>query len=253
MPTRDTLTQYLNKLLEVAEFRDFCPNGLQVEGKQQINKVIVGVTACKALLVEAAQQEADGIIVHHGLFWKGDDFSITGIKKDRLQTLFHADMNLWAYHLPLDCHLQLGNNAQLGKRLNLRDITSHDIDGVKNLFWSARLEQPMSAIDLKQHLGQNLGQTPIYLGNNLKQLVTTIGWCSGAAQKYITEAKAMQLDAFFSGEASEQSFHLAREYDLHYFACGHHATERYGVQALAENLTEQFSIETIFVDVPNPI
>ncbi len=247
------LTHHLNQYLAVDNFRDHCPNGLQVEGKSSVKRVVLGVTACQALIDAAIAQNADGIIVHHGLFWKGDEQAVVGYHKNRLQALLENGINLWGYHLPLDCHPELGNNAELAKRLAFENIQSFSVDGVENLLWLSSGIKPISIEHLIQKIVSQLDQRPVYLGNQLSGSVTKIAWCTGAAQKYIVEAKKLGAELFISGEASEQTFHLARELDIHYLACGHHATERYGVQSLGQYIQQQFDIEVEYIDIPNPI
>lgn len=253
MIERDQLSKFVATTLNTHAFKDYCPNGLQVEGKRQINKLVVGVTACQALIDAAIEEQADGILVHHGLFWKGDPQPLVGHKQRRIKALLSQDINLWGYHLPLDCHPELGNNAQLAARLPVKNVTSYPIDGIDDLLWCGQLQPALSVQNLSKLIERKLEHKPLYLGGDQEQLVTKIAWCSGAAHKYIEQAKALGAELFLSGEVSEQTLHLAKELDIHYLACGHHATERYGVQALAEVLSRQFDIETIFIDIPNPV
>lgn len=253
MADRNQVTRYLDSRLKIDSFKDFCPNGLQIEGKQKLNKLIVGVTANQALIDSALERNADGIIVHHGLFWKGDSYPLVGIKRNRIKPLLEQDINLWAYHLPLDCHLELGNNVQLAKLLGLKNIVSYEVDGVADLLWLGELSDEQNVQQFSEQIKNKLNHQPLYLGNGVQQKITTIAWCSGAAQKYIVQAKALGADLFFSGEVSEQTTHLAHELDIHYLACGHHATERYGVQALANELKQKFQLMIDYVDIVNPV
>jgi dinuclear metal center YbgI/SA1388 family protein len=254
MVKRDTLQQFIAQTLSINSFKDYCPNGLQVEGKSEIKNIIVGVTLNQALIEKAVEQQADAIIVHHGLFWKGESYPVTGIKKHRLSTLLKHDINLYGYHLPLDCHPQLGNNAQLALKLGFQNVDAYEVDGISNLLWMAELEKPLAIDALQAQMADVFQQPSQYLGRVQQANVQKIAWCSGAAQKYITHAKELGADLYFSGEVSEQTLHLAIELDIHYLVCGHHATERYGVQALGTVIAKQFDgVNVSFIDIPNPI
>lgn len=253
MIERDQLSVYLDGFLNVSLFNDYTTNGLQVEGKQAIQHIVSGVTASEALIQEASTLNACALLVHHGYFWKGENPLITGIKKNRLRSLLMKNINLFAYHLPLDCHPILGNNAKLGTMLGFQDIQSLSVGGVPDLLWYGRLPNAASPDSLIKKCKQVLKQKPLYLSSFTQKEIKTIAWCTGGAERYIEEAKGLGVDAYITGEYSEQSMHLARELDIHFFGCGHHATERYGVQALGEHLAEQFDIKHTFVDIPNPV
>ena len=242
------LTSYLNQLLQVSNFNDYCPNGLQVTGVTEINKIITGVTACQALLDVAVKKQADTILVHHGYFWRGEDPCITNIKRQRIATLLAHNLNLFAYHLPLDAHALYGNNAQLGLRLGIKVKAIHD----NGLFYVGVLPQSLTATQLQQHLARVLHRQPQYISGN-DEKISTIAWCTGAGQDFIEKAKLYGVDAYISGEISERTFHLARELGIHYFAAGHHATERYGVQALGAHLAGKYNLTVEFVDIKNPV
>ena len=246
---REELTRYLDKLLEAGRFRDYCPNGLQVEGRREVERVVAGVTATQALLDAAVACRADAILVHHGWFWRGEDGRVTGLRKERLQKLLANDLNLIAYHLPLDSHPDLGNNAQLAKRLGW---IAEDRFGEQEVGWLGCCDEPLSVAVIAGRVGQVLQRTPLLIGDG-KRLVRRVGWCSGAAQDLFEEAIARGVDLYLSGEISEQTVHLARESGVAYLAAGHHASERYGVQALAEHLAEHFGLSCEFVDIDNPI
>ena len=246
---RDELTRYLEELLDVPKFRDYCPNGLQVEGCAEVGRIVAGVTASQALLDAAVERRADAVLVHHGYFWRGEDGRVTGIRKKRLATLLGHDINLFAYHLPLDAHPELGNNAQLARRLGWR---AEGRFGEQDIAWLGSLEEPLAAGDLARRMASVLGREPQLVGPAERQ-VRRIGWCSGGAQGYFEQAIALGVDAYVSGEISEQTVHLARESGVAYLACGHHATERFGAQALAGHLAERFGLECEFVDIPNPV
>lgn len=246
------LAAYTNRLLDVERFSDYCPNGLQVEGRAEVATLVSGVTASQALLEAAIEAGADVLLVHHGWFWKGDDPCITGMRRRRLQTALDAGLGLLAYHLPLDAHPELGNNAQLAQVLGFRQTERFGDDRGMQLGFAGELPATMSADALGGHLEACLGRVPLHIAGAANN-ITRVGWCTGAAQSYIDAAAGLGLDAFISGEISEQTVHVARECGIHYFAAGHHATERYGVQALGQHLAGQFGIDHRFIDVDNPV
>lgn len=246
---RRELCAYLDATLDAARFRDYCPNGLQVEGRADINKVVCGVTASQALIDEAIRQGADALVVHHGWFWKGEDGRVTGMRKARMAALLKHDINLIAYHLPLDAHGELGNNAQLAR------VAGWLVEGrfaEQDIGFYGRTAERQSAAAVAAHLHQVLGRQPLLVGNGERE-VARIAWCTGGAQGYFEQAIAVGADLFVSGEISEQTTHLARESGVPYIAAGHHATERYGVQALAQRLTDVFGIQCRYVEVENPV
>lgn len=242
------IVNYLAKLLAVDEFSDYCPNGLQVEGKQQLNKIITGVSACQQLLDAAVKANAQAVLVHHGYFWANEDPRIIGIKKQRLAALLKHDINLLAYHLPLDMHLKYGNNVQLAKVLEF-NIDAHR--NKTNIF-TGKLKQPMSAAALAQHIKHKLKREPLHIAGATRP-IKTIAWCTGGAQDYITQLAELNVDAYLTGEVSERTVHIARELGIHFFAAGHHATERYGIKALGEHLAAKFKLQCEFVDIDNPV
>ncbi|MDD2884582.1 MAG: Nif3-like dinuclear metal center hexameric protein [Dechloromonas sp.] len=245
----EELTRYLDSLLEPAKFRDYCPNGLQVEGGGEISRIVAGVTASQSLLDVAVDRGAQAILVHHGYFWKGEDGRVTGLRKRRLQTLLRHDISLLAYHLPLDAHPTLGNNAQLA---GLTGWLPEGRFGEQDIGWYGRLEQPCVLLELAAQLTALLGRQPLLIGDGARQ-IRRIAWCSGGAQSYFEQAIALGVDAYLSGEISEQTVHLANESGVAYIAAGHHATERYGVKALAGHLATQFGLDCQFVDINNPV
>lgn len=253
MIERHKLVAYLNQLLDAASFSDYCANGLQIEGKGQISRIMTGVSACMKLLEQAQMWKADAILVHHGYFWKGEPPEITGTRYQRVAKIIKSDMNLLAYHLPIDCHLTLGNNAKLGEVLELEQVRAHAVDGVNNLLWSGELKGALSIADLSKLLALKIGQKPLHLPGRVSGSIKTLAWCSGAAHKYASHAKRLGADAFITGEVSEQTLHLADEENIHVFACGHHATERFGIRALGEHLQARFGVIHHFHDVPNPV
>lgn len=241
------LVAYCNQLLETGRFSDYCPNGLQIQGNETIGSIVSGVTACQELIDEAINLKADCLLVHHGFFWKGESSVLTGIKYRRIKSLICHDINLLAYHLPLDAHKTLGNNVMLAKKLGLK------IDGYfadNDIALIASIER-QSGETFAHHLSHVLGRQALHIPSERK--LEKVALCTGAAQSYIEQAVAEGADAFISGEISENTWHLARENNIHYFAAGHHATERYGVQALGDHLAERFELEHIFVDKYNPV
>lgn len=252
MLKRDHLLSVLDGELQPQRFRDYSPNGLQVEGRDQIRRLVTGVTACQALIDAAIVEEADALLVHHGYFWKNEDPRVRGMKKQRLQSLLRHDISLFAYHLPLDAHPQLGNNAQLARRLGLHVDGGLEAENPLSIGNVGRLEEPMSAADFAAHVEAVLGREALHIGDGQDE-IETLAWCTGAAQGFIEQAQARGVDAYLSGEISEPTTHFARETGIHYFACGHHATERYGVQAVGEWLANEYGVEHIFIDIDNPV
>ncbi len=252
MVTLKALLDYTNSLLSIDRFADYCPNGLQVEGSANITRLVSGVTASLELIEAAIEAQADAIMVHHGYFWKGEDACVTGMKRARLQRLLGTDTSLLAYHLPLDAHPQLGNNAQLAERLGFQPQGSFGNDAGLSLAQYGTLSQPLAATALGVLIDERLGRTPLHVPGRAAS-IHTVGWCTGAAQSYIDAAVEEGLDAFISGEISEQTVHVARECGIHYYAAGHHATERDGIRALGQHLAEHFSIDHRFIDIDNPV
>lgn len=248
-----TIVDYCNDLLRINEFKDYCPNGLQVEGASEVNRIICGVTACQDLIEAAVEKQADAILVHHGYFWKNEEAVITGIKRKRIQRLLENGISLLAYHLPLDAHEEYGNNITLAQQLDI-NVNDYVQQGpARGLLWNGELAAKMTAVEFALHIEQKLGRKPLHLPDAADKPIQSIGWCTGGAQHYIENAAEMGLDAFISGEVSEQTFHQAKELDIHYFAAGHHATESYGVQALADHLSNKYAIQAEFIDIHNPV
>ena len=252
MMTRTKCLSYLETLLEPGRFQDYCPNGLQVAGKEQIDTLMTGVTASQDLIDAALDMRADAILVHHGFFWRGEDPRVIGVKQRRLKQLLINDINLIVYHLPLDGHPTLGNNAQLARLLGLKSDSTILGTGEPAIGLSGHFSLPKTIPEFVSDLNQSLGRTPLVIKGHDRPM-KTIGWCTGAAQGYIEQAAEMGLDAYLSGEVSEQTAHLARELGINYFAAGHHATERYGVAALGAHLSDKFEIQHQFIDIDNPV
>ena len=243
------LVDYTRQLLQVERYADYCPNGLQLEGRASINKIVSGVTASMALLESAKNAGADAILVHHGYFWKNEDATIVGLKRNRIKFLLENNISLLAYHLPLDAHPELGNNAQLAQKLSL-EVTSWQ--GNQGLVGLGILPSAPSLKDFSQHVENKLQRTPLVIGD-MNKSIKNVAWCTGGAQGYMQDAIDLGVDVFISGEVSEQTYHLARESSVAFIAAGHHATERYGVQALGEHLAQHFGIEHEYIEVDNPI
>ena len=246
---RKELELYLNDLLQAARFRDYCPNGLQVQGRETVTHIVTGVTASLALIEAAIDAHADAILVHHGYFWKGEDGRVVGQKHARLKRLFAHDLNLFAYHLPLDAHPELGNNAQLGALLG---IEPQGRFGDDELGWIGTLPEATTLGAFAETVTARLDRVPLVIGE-ADRPVRTVGWCTGGAQGWFDAAVAAGVDVYLSGEASEQTTHLARESGVAYIGAGHHATERGGVRALGNHLAERFGVRHTFIDIPNPV
>ncbi|WP_193726067.1 Nif3-like dinuclear metal center hexameric protein [Pseudomethylobacillus aquaticus] len=243
------LLDYTGQLLQPTQFQDYCPNGLQVAGKPMVSKVVTGVTASMALLEAAQAAGADAILVHHGYFWRGEDACIRGIKKARLKFLLAHDINLLAYHLPLDAHAEFGNNMQLGQHLGLQGIS---LGSGQSMLATGDLLLPQTLADFCLEIGRRLGRAPQVIGDVGRE-IRRVAWCTGAAQGFFEQAIALGVDAYISGEISEPTVHLARESGVAYIAAGHHATERYGVQALGAELARRYELEHQFIDIDNPV
>jgi len=241
------LVGYCDERLQAATFDDYCPNGLQVDAGAEVNRIVSGVTASLAQIEAAAEAGADLLLVHHGYFWKGEAAPLTGMKGRRVRRLIQSGVSLLAYHLPLDAHSELGNNAGLGRALEIQGAPLVD----KSLVWGGELEAPVEASDFADLIGERLQREPLVL--NPGRPIHKVAWCTGAAQGYISQAADAGYDAFVSGEVSEQTLHLARELGIAYFAAGHHATERFGVMALGAELEQQFGLPHRFIDVDNPV
>ncbi|HIJ23381.1 MAG: Nif3-like dinuclear metal center hexameric protein [Gammaproteobacteria bacterium] len=247
---RNQLVESLNALLEIDRYRDYAPNGLQVEGRDEINTIVTAVTASQNVIDAAIERKADLLLVHHGYFWKGEELRIVGLKQQRLKKLLEHEINLVAYHLPLDGHIQLGNNAQWGQRLGC------EIKGTleqAELVCQGEFEQPLTLDQLSEKVAAGLeGRPPLVIAGH-QHPIQRIGWCSGGAQDYLVHAAEAGLDAYLSGEVSERTYHEAMELGICYLACGHHATERGGVMALGEWVREQYGLECHFIDESNPV
>jgi dinuclear metal center YbgI/SA1388 family protein len=246
---RKDLDDYLDQYLEVAKFRDYCPNGLQVEGRPHVDRLLTGVTASLALLEAAVDMKADAVLVHHGYFWRGEDPRIIGTRRRRIALLLEHEINLYAFHLPLDAHPEIGNNAALARTLGLEPSGRF---GDQDLGWHGELDDALTLEDLAMRIEDRLQRKPLVIGDSTRQ-VRRIAWCTGAAQGYIEDAARCGVDAYVSGEISEQTVHFARESGVAYIAAGHHATERYGVQALGTHLAARFKLAHEFVDIDNPV
>jgi len=248
MAARGEIESFLDTLLDAGRFKDYGPNGLQVEGKPEVLKIVSGVTASRAFIEAAIQARADAVLVHHGLFWRGQDGRITGWLKQRLELLLAHGINLFAYHLPLDAHAEFGNNAQLGARMQWEAQARF---GDQDLGVIGTLAQAGSLTELAEVLQRSLGRVPTAVPGDRRQL-QRVAWCTGGAQGYFEAAIAAGADVYVTGEISEPQAHLARETGVAFIACGHHATERFGAPAVAAHLARHFGLEHQFVDIDNP-
>ncbi|WP_201628583.1 Nif3-like dinuclear metal center hexameric protein [Psychrobacter maritimus] len=257
------LTEFCDEYLSAPAFKDYAPNGLQVDGGRPIQRIVTGVTACEALIDAAIADNADAILVHHGYFWKGEPAPITGMKGQRIRKLMQHGISLIGYHLPLDAHPRIGNNAKLAELLDMSIIgalyptESHPVGNIATC-------TPQSAQSLITQITEVLGRLPLHISAHYQtsdtnqsdgqndRLIERVGICTGGAQDMIEQAALMGCDAFISGEISERTTHIARELGIDYFACGHHATERGGIQALGELVAEQFGLPVTFIDIDNP-
>ncbi len=238
------LKQYLDTLLAIDDFADYCPNGLQVQGKTSVNNVITGVSSNLALIEKAINLNADAILVHHGFFWKNEPVQLIGAKRQKIALLLKHNINLYAYHLPLDAHIKFGNNITLGYKLDIKNPTPV----ANSLLWQGMLK--ISLTEFEQKINKTLARKPLIVGAK-KDKINSIAWCSGGAQNMINEAINLNVDAYLSGEISEQTPYIALENNIAYISAGHHATERYGVQALGQHLSEKFTLSHQFIDIDN--
>jgi dinuclear metal center YbgI/SA1388 family protein len=246
------LEALLNEELKPGSIKDYCPNGLQVEGCREVKKIVTGVTASQDLIEQAIERQADALLVHHGYFWKGEPEPIRGMKGKRLKSLIQNDINLYAYHLPLDIHPTLGNNAKLAELLGL--VTTGGLEGhPQSVAMYGELPESISAVEFANRIESVLSRRPLHIASRSNQVIKTVGWCTGGGQDYIELAAAQGLDAFISGEISERTTYVARELGIHYYSAGHHATERYGVKALGEWLAENHGFDVEFIDIDNPV
>lgn len=247
----NTLVEEADRYLGSTKIQDYCPNGLQVEGRPQVMRIVSGVTASQALLDAAVDARADLVLVHHGYFWKGENPCVVGMKQRRLKTLLKHDISLLAYHLPLDLHAEVGNNVQLARQLEITVEGPLDPADSRVVGLIGSLPEPLHPRDFARRVQEVLGREPLLIEGSEK--IRRVGWCAGGGQGYIDRAIAAGVDLYISGEASEQTVHSARENDISFIAAGHHATERYGVQALGEYLARRFALEHVFIDCPNPV
>ncbi|ATF10387.1 Hypothetical protein BTN50_1972 [Candidatus Enterovibrio altilux] len=243
----------LNVFLKTHVIKDYCPNGMQVEGTSNVKKIVTGVTACQELIDEAISHTADAILVHHGYFWRGEPEPLKGMKFRRIKALIENNINLYAYHLPLDVHPEVGNNTQLAALLEI-DIKGSMEDGNPQsvAIWG-EMSKPMSVTAFTAHIQQRLHRMPLYIDGRIFNDIKRVGWSSGGGQGFIDLAASKGLHAFISGEVSERTTFSAREQGIHYFGAGHHATERYGVKALGEWLSSNHGIDVTFIDIDNPV
>lgn len=252
---RDELESWLNTTLQVSRFRDYAPNGLQVEGTPQVRHIVTGVTASQDLIQAAIQRGADTILVHHGWFWKNENPCVVGPKRERMASVLAHDLNLFGYHLPLDAHPELGNNAQLAQVLGFTPDLDEDglpvTCGPDSLVWLGRCTTQTLA-DLDVAVFNRLQRRPLTVGD-MQRTIQRVAWCTGGAQGMMQAAIDHRVDAYITGEASEQNFHMANETGTAFIAAGHHATERYGIKALGDAIRAHFDVQVDFIDLDNPI
>lgn len=246
------IIQWCDQTLKSPEFKDYAPNGLQIEGKTEVHKILAAVTASQDAIDAAIRENADLLLVHHGYFWKGEAYPITGMRGKRIKSLIQHDISLLAYHLPLDSHPSLGNNAAIADLLELERIETLDPSERHPIGNIGYLNQPMPVEEFKKFVSEKLKFDVTHLPAD-KNMIEKVGFCTGGAQDFIVKAAEQGCDAYISGEVSERTFYEAKELGIHYFACGHHATERYGVQRLGQAISEQFDIEYIYFELNNPI
>ncbi len=246
------LVSWCNDILNVKVFKDYCPNGLQVESSTQLYKIITAVTASQEAIDAAIAEKANALLVHHGYFWKGEPEVLTGIKGQRIKKLMQHNISLIAYHLPLDAHITLGNNAALADLLDIQITGALDPSEAYPIGNIGELSNAMTVEQLSQHITTRLNRVPLHLAGH-SATIKKVGFCTGGAQDYLYKAALQGCDAYISGEVSERTYHEAKELGIHYFACGHHATERGGVQRLGTAITQQFDVEVKFIDYANPV
>ena len=246
------IIQWCDQTLKSPEFKDYAPNGLQIEGKTEVRKILAAVTASQDAIDAAIRENADLLLVHHGYFWKGEAYPITGMRGKRIKSLIQHDISLLAYHLPLDSHPSLGNNAAIADLLKLERIEALDPSERHPIGNIGYLNQPMPVEEFKTFVSEKLKFDVTHLPAD-KNMIEKVGFCTGGAQDFIVKAAEQGCDAYISGEVSERTFYEAKELGVHYFACGHHATERYGVQRLGQAISEQFDIEYVYFELNNPI
>lgn len=243
------LCDYNASLLKTSLYKDYCPNGLQVEGRAQIQRIATAVSASQAVIDAAIAWQADALLVHHGFFWRNEDAVIVGVKKKRIAKLLAHDMSLLAYHLPLDAHETLGNNAQLGRLLEIQTLSRF---GEQNLAYVGQLIQPQTLVQFTLQVQNKLGRIPQVISGDGRE-IKRVAWCTGGAQGYFEQAIAQGVDTYVTGEISEQNFHIAQESGIAFIAAGHHATEQFGIQALGLHLVEKFDLQHQFFNQDNPI
>lgn len=250
---RHNLEQYLNQLLQPSQIKDYAPNGLQIQGRESIKKIVTGVTASQALIDRAIEEKADAIIVHHGYFWKNESYVIRGMKHKRIKALLEHDINLFAYHLPLDIHPVLGNNVQLANLLNIEITGPLELGNPLSVAIQGQVTHILNGTELAELINKKLNRSCLHIAPPSNKPIKTIAWCTGGGQDYIELAAEQGIDAFISGEASEKTTHISQEMNIHFFAAGHHATERYGIKALGEYIANDHGVDVVFIDIDNPV
>jgi len=250
---RTEFEHYLTQLLKPHQIKDYAPNGLQIQGSDTITKIVTGVTASQALIERAIVEQADAILVHHGYFWKNESYVIQGMKYERIKALINNNINLFAYHLPLDIHPSLGNNVQLAKLLNIEVTGPLELANPLSIAIQGQLAQACSGEHFSETISSKLNRRCLHIAPPSNKPIKTLAWCTGGGQDYIELAAEQGIDAFISGEVSEKTTHIAHEMDIHFFAAGHHATERYGIKALGEYIANEKGLDVTFIDIDNPV
>lgn len=252
MAKLNDIITWCDNTLQTNQFKDYCPNGLQIEGKAEVNTLVSCTTASLHAIEAALDLKADALIVHHGYFWKGEPSALVGIKGKRIKQLMQADVSLIGYHLPLDAHTTLGNNKALADLLGITITGALDPQERMPIGNVGELDSALTPAEFSKHIAQVLGQQPLHISSH-KKLIKKVGFCTGGAQDFLYKAAALHCDAYISGEVSERTYHEALEYGIDYFAAGHHATERYGIQRLAQAVAEQFNLKHHYVELNNPV
>ena len=245
------LENYLNELLDVERFQDYCPNGLQIEGRPKINKIATAVTASRFVIERCLDLEVDALLVHHGFFWKGEPPSIRGLKKNRIAPLMKHDINLYGYHLPLDAYEAWGNNASIAKRLDIHVMEKREWNHCSNILWFGMLSSASEPQKFLNTLKQSYGKQVLHISGG-KQEIKHVAWCSGAGQDFFELASQYPIDAYITGEFSERTYYLAKELQIDFYALGHYASEEDGIKHLGEFLAQEFKLPHVFIQEDNP-
>lgn len=244
------LLNYLDQALMPENYQDYCPNGLQIEGTSNIKRIIGGVSLSMELIDKAIDDQAEAIIVHHGIFWRKDDYTLIGVKKQRIEKLIQHKINLYAYHLPLDNHITLGNNIGLARLL---EIEVQGQCGEQGLIWYGQLARAIPLIEFCQIIADKLDRQPLCFSHDEHKMVTKVAWCTGGADGFFIDAIKLGVDVYISGEAAEPTMALAKESKVAFISAGHYASERYGIQALINHVSQHFDLPAKYIELYNPV